>query len=186
MKKFAVLFFSISLIGLSYYGLHSNIYYIQMLMNLGEPYMFSRTALIMALAAYAFIPGVRLHSTKALLGFGGMALLSLGLVSVCSPTLLGQTNNYVLIGDAISLIEGGILAIILSAELPARKTIFMATSFYFIQSLFASKLKLQTYYPLLATAANTQEATLISHMVGGYILDGEILEPKLKLNALKA
>lgn len=152
MKKIGVLLFSISLISLSLYGLSNNSYYVQIFIDLSTPLIYARLALIAILLAYTFVPSLRLYVTKALLGIGGILLLSLGLIGFGSPTVLGYGSGYMLIGDSLTLIEGGILAVVLSAELSARKSRFMARSFIYIRSLFASQPRKLTYSPSLLSA----------------------------------
>lgn len=148
MKKLIVLFFGLSLLGFSLIGVSDNSYYIQLFMNLSKPYIFIRAALVMALAAYAFVPQVRVYATRNLLSVGGTVLLALGVITVSSPTLLGHAGGEILVGDTLTLIEGGILAIILSAELPARQSRFMAKSYLYIKSQLAARPRKLTYSPL--------------------------------------
>src|SRR5476649_794284 len=115
MKKLGVILYGIGLLGISLYGLLNHAYYIQLFLNLSSPYMLIRTMLVMVLVAYNFVPQLRLYVTRALLSIGGIMLMALGLVSLGSPTLLGHGNSYILLGDSLTLLEGGILAIVLSA-----------------------------------------------------------------------
>ena len=148
MKKLGVLLYGIGLLGISLYGLSNNSYYIQIFINLSKPYMLVRSLLIMVLAAYTFVPQLRLYVTRALLSIGGIMLMALGLISLASPTLLGHGNSYILLGDSLTLIEGGILAIVLSAELSARRSRFMARSFLYIKSQLATRPRELTHSPL--------------------------------------
>lgn len=147
MKKLSVLLFSIGLLGISFYGLSNNSYYIQLLMNLSTPLIYARIALVAVLLAYAFIPSVRLYVIKVMLAIGGILLLSLGLTTACSPMLLSHASSYTLIGDSLTLIEGGILAVVLSAELSARRSRYMARGFVYIHSLFAAQPRKLVYSP---------------------------------------
>ncbi len=153
MKKISVLLFTICLLGVCFYGLSTNSYYVQLLVNLSTPYVYVRIAVVAALVAYAFIPSLRLYVTRALLGFGGGLLLILGLVSLGSPTVLGYASGYTLIGDSLTLIEGGILAIVLSTELSARRSSMLVRSFAYIQSLVVTRpRKLTPSHRLLQSA----------------------------------
>lgn len=118
-------------------------------MNLSMPLVYARLALIAVLLSYTFVPSLRVSVTQALLGTGGILLLSVGLISVGSPTVLGYSSSYTSIGDSITLIEGGILAFVLSVELSARRTKFMARSFAYIHSLFVTQPKKLSYSPPL-------------------------------------
>ena len=165
MNKLCVLLYAIAVFGLSYYGLSSHSYYVQLLINLDRPYMFVRATLIIALTVYAFIPWLRISVTKALLGIGGVALLSLGLTAICSPSLLGHLNTWMLPGDSIMLIEGGILAVVLSAELPARRTKFMAKGYTYVQLLLSIQLRRLVYSTTIVPDA-IQGTTLFERVLG--------------------
>lgn len=114
--------------------------------------MYVRSALVVILLAYTFVPWLRIHVTKALLSLGGVVLLSLGLTSIVSPNMLGHLNAWMLIGDMITLIEGGILAIVLSMELSARRTDLMARSFMSIRSLIVNRPRKLMYSPRIQPA----------------------------------
>lgn len=157
MKKLSVLLFSVILLGFSFYGLSNNSYYIQIFMNLSESYNYARIALAIILSAYVFLPQIRIYLTKILLSTGGILLLSLGLVSAVSPTLLGHSNGYILIGDTLTLIEGGILAVVLSTELSARKSRFPTKNFLYIKLLLASRSKKLIYPTQLASKTSVAQ-----------------------------
>lgn len=150
MNKFSVLLFSIGLLFLSFYGLYSNSYYVQVFINLDMPYIYARLGLIAILLAYTFVPSLRLYITRALLGIAGISFLALGLISFGSPTILGYSNNYILIGDALTLIEAGILSLILSADLSVRRSKFVAKSFVYVRSPFVSHSSKLIYTPPLS------------------------------------
>lgn len=152
MKKFNVLLFGISILAISFYGLSTNSYYIQVFMNLSEPFMYARSALVAVLLLYVFVPSFRLYTTKNLVGASGVLMLCLGLTSVASPTLLGYTDAYMLLGDSLILIEAGLLAIVLSAELSAQRSQFIMSAFAYIQSLFTNPLKDVLYTQIINSA----------------------------------
>lgn len=147
MKKFSVLLYGTSLLGLSVYGLMNQSYYMQIFLNLSTPFVVARIILIVALLAYAFVPAVRIYTARNLLGLGGMILLSFGLVSIFSPSLLGNITGYVLIGDTLSFIEGGVLASLLSMELPARRSSYLAGALSRVQSVLKPRETKLTYLP---------------------------------------
>ncbi|HEY4964113.1 MAG TPA: hypothetical protein VIH90_05450 [Candidatus Saccharimonadales bacterium] len=138
MKKICVLLYGISLLSISLYGLSNHSYYVRILINLGGSYMVVRIALVMALVFYAFIPWLRIYFTRSLLGICGVTLLALGIFTTLSPSLLGHLNAWVLPGDDLALIEAGILAIVLSADLSARRTRLMAAGYDYLQSLLVT------------------------------------------------
>ncbi len=155
MKKFCLLLFSIGILGISLYGLLNNSFYVQILMNLNMLFIYARIALVAVLLLYDFVPSLRLYTTRALLSASGILMLLLGVVSVGSPNLLGHTTTYMLLGDSLMLIEAGILAIVLSAELSARKTEFMARSLKYIRSHSVTRPSERTYSPPLQPAKIT-------------------------------
>lgn len=135
MKKLSVSLYAATLLSLTLYGLLSHSYYVQILINLSSPYVLVRCLIVAMLVLYAFVPQVRLHSTKTFLGMSGTALLIVGLMSICSPTLLGYSTKYVLLGDTITMLEGGILGVVLSAELPIRHFTRAMETFYVLPQL---------------------------------------------------
>lgn len=151
IKKIFVIIFGICLLGISYYGLSNNIYYIQIFMNLEQPYMYFRVAFVFILMGYAFMSWLRIYITRALLGISGFILLILGWLSVFSPTLLGRVQDYMLLGDSLALIEGGILSIVLSAELSARPSRFIARSYLYFKLFLTDQSRKFTYSPVLMT-----------------------------------
>ena len=159
MKKFNVLIFSSVLLGFSFYGLFGNSYYVQLLMNLSMLFNFMRIALVTVLLMYVFVPSLRLYTTRAMLSVLGIFLLSVGVISVGFPSILGHFNMYILLGDSIVLIELGILSIVLSAELSAQRSRFMARCYCYIRALlFTTRPKLLTYNPppILSKSLKTQ------------------------------
>ncbi|HUC95629.1 MAG TPA: hypothetical protein VMR76_01565 [Candidatus Saccharimonadia bacterium] len=86
--------------------------------------------------------------TKTLLGIGGVALLTLGLFTTLSPSLVGHLNTWVLLGDDLTLIEAGILAVVLSAELSARRTRFIASGYAYLHSRLATQPRRSVYSPV--------------------------------------
>lgn len=167
MKKISVLLFGISILGISLYGLSINSYYVQVLLNISTPFIYARLALVAVLLTYVFVPSVRLYTTRSLVGAGGILMLLLGLVSVGSPTLLGYTSTYILLGDSLTLIEAGILAIVLSAELSAQRSRFVANAFGNMQSLFAGSLKGGAYTQIANSA--DQNTLLAKHLQKGNV-----------------
>ena len=177
MKKLCVLLYSIALLSVSLYGLSSHSYYVQILINLGKPYMVVRIALVIVLVFYAFIPWLRLYVVKTLLGISGMMLLSLGLFTIFSPNMLGHLNTWMRPGDDLTLIEAGILAVVLSAELSARRTRFMARSYAYVQSLFATQPRKLVY------SVVSQETNIIKQVLDG-VADSPVLKPLVRAYAL--
>lgn len=120
VKKINVVLFSGFLIGLTTYALLSPNYYIQSLINLNKNYVVLRTLLALALLAYVFFPKLRTYLAKTLMGAAGAVLLVFGVITIFSPTLMGYSLNYISIGDTFIFLEGGVLSMLLSMELPAK------------------------------------------------------------------
>ncbi len=160
MKKISVIFFSFGLLGTSLYGLSNNSYYVQLVVDLSIVFIYARIALAAVLLAYTFVPSLRLYVAKTMLCISGILLLSLGLTTLGSPTLLGHASSYMLIGDSITLIEGGILAIVLSAELSARRSRFTARGFVYIHSLLSTQPRKLVYSPALLPVKILRKAEL--------------------------
>ncbi len=149
LKKFNVLLFTFGLLGISFYGISNNLYYVQILMNLSTLFIYIRIAVVTVLLTYVFVPSMRLYTTRTLLSISGVLLLSLGVISVGSPSLLGHTNPDILLGDTFTLIEAGIFAIILSAELSAQRSRFIVRSFRFVRSLIVSRPREKANFPAI-------------------------------------
>ena len=141
MKKINVLLFCIIILGFSLFGLSTNSHYTHMLIDISVPFIYARIAIVAALLTYVFVPSLRLYMTRALVSAGGILMLSTGLISLGSPSLLGYTNTYILLGDSLTLIEAGILAIVISTELSVQKSQFIMKIFDRLQPLFTSSIK---------------------------------------------
>lgn len=145
MKKLFVVLFSGILIGISFFNLSKNLFFLPVLMNMSKPYVIMRTVLVAILVCYAFVPRLRLHLSKSLLNTMGLLLITLGIVTIISPGLMGHLNDWVLLGDSIIAIEGGIIAIVLSAELPYKIPRFLIGALYLTRSIFKTLSKMFVY-----------------------------------------
>ena len=134
MKKFNVLILSLTLLGLSIYGLYASSNYVQLLISLNLHIIYARIALVAVLLAYVLIPSFRLYTTRTMLFIGGILLMVLGAISIGSPTLLmSHSSIYLQPGDIFTLFEAGILSIVLSVELSASRSSYIARSIRLIQ-----------------------------------------------------
>ena len=156
MKKLSVLFYAAAILGISIYGLYSQSYYIHQLINISMPYMIFRASVVLALMFYAFTPWIRVYETKALLGISGLVLITLGCISILSPSLIGHLQTWMLIGDDLLLIEGGILAVILSAELSVNRSLAIFRGFIIISSMLTIRYRKFIYSSLSHSIKNTQ------------------------------
>ena len=176
MKSASILLFSICLLGVTFYSLSNGSYYLPPLINLGILFVFLRLALVTILVMYGFVPSLRFYFAKVLLGISGIIMLPLGIICIGSPSLFGQFNSYMLIGDALVLVEGGILAIVLSAELYSRESKFMVWSFAYLQLLFATRTRKLAYLSPL----NYSQKVLKTQLQLKPILNGDRLINNLK------
>lgn len=112
--------FASTILGLNLYGIATNSYYVQLMINTEMTFLYARIALVIILFTYVFAPSLRTNTTKALTGTSGVLLMLIGLLSVGSPSLLGYVDTYILLGDSLILFEAGVLLLIVSIELPTR------------------------------------------------------------------
>jgi len=90
-----------------------------------------------------------------------------------SPGLLGHLNDWILLGDSIILIEAGILAIILSSELPYKPPKFLFGAIYFTRSIFEVVTKKFVYaFRVIDTKSITQSKRLsATNIITSFIND---------------
>lgn len=139
MKKFNVLIFSLTLLGLSLYGLYSSSNYVQFLISLNLLIIYARIAVVAILLAYVFIPSFRLYTTRSMIFLGGILLIVLGAISIGSPTLLmSHSSIYLQPGDIFTLFEAGILSIVLSVELSASRSSYITKGISLIRLQFVN------------------------------------------------
>ena len=143
MKKLVVIVFCTALLGFSYFGLDHRLYFAPTLINLSEPFLRLRIIVVATLVSYTFFSWIRLHLFKVLLFISGLSFISFGLVSIYSPGLFGHLNNWILLGDSLTAIEVGIIAIVLSSELSDRRSKYLAEIYY---SLKLSTVKSFKYF----------------------------------------
>ena len=121
--------------GASSYGVFSDSYYVQLLINLDMIFIYARIALVAILLIYVLAPALRTYSSRALLHASGALMIMLGVFSAVSPTLIGHNITYILLGDSLLLVEAGILSIVLGTELSANRSRVMARAYSYMQSL---------------------------------------------------
>ncbi len=118
MKKFWVLTFGLAVMGVTAYGIARPSYEMQNLLEFSELFVIGRIMMILLLVSYVFIEQLRLPGFRLLLGAASLAMLSLGISTIVSPTLYGYFTNYLPLGDTVIFLEGGILGLLLAFELP--------------------------------------------------------------------
>lgn len=132
---FSVMLFAAALLGFSFYGLLSDSSPVQLLINLDMLTIYARIILVVILLTYLFVPALRTYTARTLLYASGISMIILGASSIISSTLMAYTTTHILLLDSLLLVEAGILSIILSADLSAKRSRMVANSFCYIQSL---------------------------------------------------
>lgn len=122
MKKFCILLFSLMTISASLYAAWRPSYLLHLLFDLSEPlFMVGRLSIAVLVLLYAFTPEIRTASMRLLMSFMGIGLLAISLGAFVSPTFFGYFRDYIPIGDVFIALEGGVLALLLAAEMPISK-----------------------------------------------------------------
>lgn len=119
MTKQCITIFSTFVLVLSFYAVQNQTGYINSFMETGAVYVAVRVALVAILLAYTFIPKLRTFFARDVLTVAGLALMAFAVTATVSPTLLGSLQSFFPFGDAVMLFEAGILARLVSIELPA-------------------------------------------------------------------
>lgn len=122
MKKLNVALFSTFCLSLTFYSLLWPSYYQELFISSASGLLILRTMICAFILSYVFRPRIRTYFAKTLMRAGGITLILFGLATFISPGLFGVSVAYVPIADTFILLEGGILALLLSMELPAHKS----------------------------------------------------------------
>lgn len=127
MKKISVIAFCAFTVAITFYGLIEPSYHLQQLINVSPGYAFFRIVVALVPTAYLLAPRLRTSFAKKLIRAYGAVLLSFVSITFVSPTLLGSFWNYLLLGDIFISIEGGVLALLLSLQMPASQPALLTT-----------------------------------------------------------
>jgi len=146
MKKFNITLFSVFALGLTSYAMLWPNYYIQLLVSPRLSFAAIRILASALLAAYVFLPQARTYFARSLLRAFGITMLLMGINTFASPTFFGYSTGYVPIGDTLIFLEGGILSMVLSLELPAYQGTLI--------SRISDNLRYRYFAVLLATQPN--------------------------------
>lgn len=119
MTKQCITIFSLSVLGLSYYAVQNQTGYINSFMETGAAYVGIRTIIVAVLLAYTFVPKLRTFFARDVLSVASLGLMAFAVTAIFSPTLFGNLQSFFPFGDAVMLFEAGILARLISIELPA-------------------------------------------------------------------
>lgn len=140
MKKINVSLFSVFCLILTLYSLSWPSYYQELLISSSPGLLALRTIICASMLGYVFKPEVRTYFAKTLMRAGGMTLLLFGLTTFVYPGLFGTSATYVPIADSFILLEGGVLALLLSLELPAQEPVAASRNlrFQYFANLLAS------------------------------------------------
>ncbi|HYF97049.1 MAG TPA: hypothetical protein VD947_03350 [Patescibacteria group bacterium] len=117
MKKIGVILYGaiasiLVIAGLSNQSLSENLF---VDLNITHVSIYAMTAV--GLGLYSFIPSVRTLSTRNILGIYGLSMVVFAAGALVAPGVFGQFWGYMFLGDMLMLVEGGILATVLSLEL---------------------------------------------------------------------
>lgn len=137
MRKFNISVFAGFSLGLTLYAMASPGYYTELLISSSGLYLLLRVVIAAFMLAYVFLPQVRTYYSQTLLGTVGAAMLLFGFATFISPTFFGRLTTYIPIVDTLLLIEGGILAMLMSLELPAHRSQLIDKNFEYVASLMA-------------------------------------------------
>lgn len=118
MKKLFVALFSLAVISVTAYGLTYPNFWLEQLLSLKEAFIYARIFLVLILVSYMFLPATRTSAVRNILQLSGMVALLFGITSLFSPLFFGYFEQYIPMGDVLIFIEGGILSLVLAAELP--------------------------------------------------------------------
>lgn len=121
MKKINVVLLSTFCLGLTFYGILSASYYQQFIVSSSNGLILLRFVICASLLLYVLRPQVRTYFAQKLMGAGGWTLLLFSIATFVSPGLFGHSVSYVPIADTFIMVEGAILALLLSLELPAQE-----------------------------------------------------------------
>lgn len=123
MKKqtIAVTSFAIAVIAISTYALLRPSYDLGLFVSLSPATARIRMLLAIGLAAYVFVPAIRLKLAQVFMALTGTTVLFAGLLSIFSPLLFGHLTHYAAIGDVMMAVEGGVLGLLSGLQLPTKK-----------------------------------------------------------------
>lgn len=124
MNKAHVLFFAVVSICLTLYGLIEPGFYINLLISSNGNLAAIRTVAAVLMLLYVFRPHYRNYLTQGLMRSFGIVLVGFGAITFAHPTLFGMFPHYIPFGDTLIFIEGGILASLLSLELPVSRSAY--------------------------------------------------------------
>ncbi len=138
MYKYCVSLYSGLMMGVMVLGIVISSYYVQILINTTTPFMLVRLLIVLCLMAYVFFPKIRNQLARAFIALFGITLITFSIITLVSPTFLGHFNYFLPIGDVLGFLEGGILASLVSIELPSKKSQLMARSLAYSNFLVMS------------------------------------------------
>lgn len=141
LKKINVVLFSVFCLGLTLYSVLLPGYYQQFLISSTNGLFLIRFMICAGLLIYVFRPQLRTYFAQALLRASGWTLLLFGISTFISPGFFGHSVSYVPIADTFILLEGGVLALLLSIELPAHEPTAKNKSLQYFASLLVTQPK---------------------------------------------
>lgn len=124
MSKTVVIGFGLASIVLTYLVSHMPDSILPFIISPSEEWSGLRLGVSVLLIAYMLFTALRRRSVQIGMRLIGIALLAIAVLGVASPESFGLSSLYILPIDLIVLLEGGILALLLSLELPLHESAY--------------------------------------------------------------
>lgn len=121
MRYRSVLLFALMTTVLTGYGLAFPGFAIQQIIGNTPSFVLGRLLLVWLLAGYVLLPIMRCRELQLLLRIGGAVLIGYGLAATMSPMIFGLADAFIPLGDVFIWLEGGVLALLLSLDVPLSK-----------------------------------------------------------------
>lgn len=121
MRYKSVLLFALMTAVFTGYGLLFPGFAIQQIIGNAPSFVVGRLLLAGLLAGYVLFAVMRCREIQLLLRIGGGILIGYGLAATMSPMLFGFAEAFIPIGDIFIWLEGGVLALLLSLDVPLKK-----------------------------------------------------------------
>lgn len=139
MKKISILAFSILVTAITIYSFLEPSYHLQQLIIAHTGYAIFRMTAALVPAMYFVVPRLRTDFAQKLLRAYGVGLLSYGAITFFSPTFFGSFATYIPFAEVFIAIEGGVLATLLSIELPAGQPALISNHLLTLRSQLMSQ-----------------------------------------------
>lgn len=118
MTKYIAGVFNLLILGFDWLGIQQHDSILRWFMTISPQHIMLHLGLFIVLLAYALFPRIRYRFTQLPLIVAGLSLFAVGVISIISPGLFGNTRSIMLVVDIFFCIEGGVLAMLIAIELP--------------------------------------------------------------------